>query len=154
MEFDRLTFLSQEIDIINAIINNEEGIQFNKLFENDENATDEIKLNTLCRMTRQILSSTELKGDEALLGMFNEIYPDSIVGEFCINFIKQQLENNEGSVDEKINRLLELDVERIPNSQIKKDYLNLLLTLLLNQQPLNMELINKYNNEIKKLLNK
>lgn len=154
MEFDRLNFLSQEIDIINAIINNEEGIQFNKLFENDENATDEIKLNTLCRITQQILSSTELKGEEALLGMFNEIYPDPIVGEFCINFIKQQLENNEGPVDEKINRLLELDVKRIPKSQIKKDYLNLLLTLLLNQQPLNMELINKYNNEIKKLLNK
>lgn len=154
MEFDRLAYLSLEADIINAIINNEEGVEFNKLFENDEKATLEFKLDMLCRLTQQILSSVELQDETVLLNMFNELYPNSKVGEFCIGFIKQQLDRSDCFVNEKINKLLALDINDAPEAQIKKDYLNLLLTLLLNQQPLNIELINKYNNEIKKLINK
>ena len=158
MDFNRLQALSLEIDIINAIINNNKDISFNKLFESDENITEEFKLNKLCELAYKVLKQVEIEEEDALLEMFNEIFPDnSAVGRFCIDFIKINLEMDNmdrDKINERIELLLKLDGSIIPDSQIKIDYYNLILTLLLNQDPINLNLINKYNIELKALLNK
>jgi DNA-directed RNA polymerase specialized sigma54-like protein len=157
MENNRLSYLSLEIDIINAIINNDTSVKFNDLFVNDESASDEFKFEILCRIAQQILNSMELENEETLLNMFKEIYPNEDIGLFCIDFIKFNKDKNpDVKIDERINNLLsiEIDMDVLPESNIKRDYLNLMVTLLLNQEPLNIEFINHYNNEIKKLINK
>lgn len=154
MNFDRLKVLSKEADVINAIINGEEGVSFNSLFEDEPEATNESKLNKLCGIAYRVLKSTKVKDRTVLLNMFNEIYPDSNVGKFCIEFITITINdfNESTTIVDKINTLTSLDYDGLPDSQIKVDYLQAVMTLLLIQQPINIELINKFNIELKKLI--
>ena len=156
MNFDRLKVLSKEADIINAIINGGEEVSFDSLFEDEPEATNEFKLEKLCGIVYRVLKTTKIENHTTLLNMFDELYPDSNVGKFCIEFITLNINDfggNEPVVD-KINTLLELDYDGLPDSQIKADYLQTIMTLLLVQQPINIELINKFNIELKKMINK
>ena len=149
MNFDRLKVLSKEADIINAIINGEGGVSFNSLFEDEPEATNEFKLDKLCGIAYRVLKTTKIENHTTLLNMFNELYPDSNVGKFCIEFININVNDfgeNKTIVD-KINALIALEFDGLPDSQIKVDYLQTVMTLLLVQQPINIELINKFNIE-------
>jgi hypothetical protein len=152
MNFDRVKVLMTEIDTINAILNNDEEYDFNNLFKNCDDMLEEEKMNKLCEITYKILENNEFENDLMIIRMFDAIFPENEVGEFCIQFIRLNLMESRGNVDERIDMLVRLNIEKIPNSQIKIDYLNVVLTMLLQQKPLNMELINKYNNLLKELV--
>lgn len=155
MNYDRLKVLSKEADIINAIINSEEGVSFNSLFEDEPEATNESKLNKLCGIVYRILKTTKLEDHTVLLNMFDELYPKSNVGKFCIEFITITVNdfNESTTIFDKLSALLALEYDGLPDSQIKVDYLQAVMTLLLIQQPINIELINKFNIELKKMIN-
>ena len=148
MNFSRLRALSNEVTVINAIINNEEGVTLDLLFPEEEEF--EFKLNKLCEIAYNIFNSFKLENDDVLINLFNELQPG--LGEFCVGFIKFNDERDK-TLNEKIEELLKLDVSNIPTSNIKIDYLNMILSLLLCQKPLNMELINRFNEEIKSMIN-
>lgn len=151
MDFGRLRALSKEVDILNAIINGEEGVSFASLFEGEEGLNNEFKLDKLCQLTYKIFKSMKLENEQTLLNMYTEIYPEA-VGKFCIAFIKMHIDFGGDNINEKLNILLSLDYKPVPSCRVKADYFQLVLNLLLCQEPLNLELINRYNNELKELL--
>lgn len=152
MNFDRVKVLMTEIDTINAILNNDEEFDFNILFKDCDDMIEEEKMNKLCEITYKVLENVDFENDFMIIRMFDTIFPEKEVGEFCIQFIRLNLIESRGNLNERIENLVQLDVENIPDSQIKIDYLNVVLTMLLQQKPLNMELINKYNNLLKELV--
>lgn len=153
MNFRRLEILSHEVEIINAIIDKKATASFDSLFEYQEDLTKELKLDKICEIMYKVFKTAPIEDESALLSMFKNYYgEDSKIGDFCINFIKMNLELNELTLEEKLTRLLEMDYDCLPNAQIKIDYLQMTLSLLLNQEPLNLELINEYNNKLKQLL--
>ena len=153
MNFKRLEILSNEIEIINAIIDKKTTISFDSLFEYQEDLTKELKLDKICEIIYKVFKTAPLEDESALLEMFKNYYgEDSKIGDFCIDFIKMNLELNEITIEERLAKLLEMDCSCLPNAQIKIDYLQMILSLLLNQEPLNLELINEYNNKLKELL--
>lgn len=153
MNFRRLEILSHEVDIINAIIDKKTTVSFNSLFEYQEDLTKELKLDKICEIIYKVFKTAPLEDESALLKMFEDYYGEgSKIGNFCIDFIKMNLELSEMTLEERLVKLLEMDCECLPNAQIKIDYLQMTLSLLLNQEPLNLELINEYNNKLKELL--
>ena len=153
MNFRRLEILSHEIEIINAIIDKKATISFDFLFEYQEDLTKELKLDKICEIIYKVFRTAPMEDESALLSMFKNYYgEDSKIGDFCIDFIKMNLELNELTLEERLAKLLEMDCDCLPNAQIKIDYLQMILSLLLNQEPLNLELINEYNNKLKQLL--
>lgn len=153
MNFRRLEILSHEVDIINAIIDKKTTVSFNSLFEYQEDLTKELKLDKICEIIYKVFKTAPLEDESALLKMFENYYGEgSKIGNFCIDFIKMNLELSEMTLEERLVKLLEMDCECLPNAQIKIDYLQMILSLLLNQEPLNLELINEYNNKLKELL--
>lgn len=152
MNFDRVKVLMTEIDTINAILNNDEEFDFNILFKDCDDMIEEEKMNKLCEIAYKVLENVDFENDFMIIRMFNTIFPEKEVGEFCIQFIRLNLIESRGNLNERIENLVQLDVENVPDSQIKIDYLNVVLTMLLQQKPLNMELINKYNNLLKELV--
>ena len=153
MNFKRLEILSNEIEIINAIIDKKTTISFDSLFEYQEDLTKELKLDKICEIIYKVFKTAPMEDESALLNMFKNYYgEDSKIGDFCIDFIKMNLELNELTLEERLAKLLEMDCNCLPNAQIKIDYLQMILSLLLNQEPLNLELINEYNNKLKELL--
>lgn len=153
MNFRRLEILSNEVEIINAIIDKKTTISFDSLFEYQEDLTKELKLDKICEIIYKIFKTAPLEDESALLEMFKNYYgEDSKIGNFCIDFIKMNLEFKEIKIEERLAKLLEMDCDCLPNAQIKIDYLQMTLSLLLNQEPLNLELINEYNNKLKTLL--
>ena len=153
MNFDRLGKLTMEIDIINALIDGNFEYDFKKIFEGTD-MNEENKINKLCELTYRMLNQEEFVNLDILLKMFNDNFPEN-VGKFCVNFIKLNkgdLQNMD--INETIMALQELRVDDVPDAQIKVDYLNLLLVLLLQQVPMNMEKINKYNNLLKDMMNR
>lgn len=153
MNFRRLEILSHEVDIINAIIDKKTTVSFNSLFEYQEDLTKELKLDKICEIIYKVFKTAPLEDESALLKMFEDYYGEgSKIGNFCIDFIKMNLELSEMTLEERLVKLLEMDCECLPNAQIKIDYLQMILSLLLNQEPLNLELINEYNNKLKELL--
>ena len=156
MDFGRLAQISTEIDAYNALFNNNLEFDFNVLFNNlvdVHNITKEFKFDKLCEIAyKAILQKEDIK--EIIIKMFNDVLPDFNVGEFCFEFIKFNIQKEDDyTIDEKIELLSNLDIDSIPASQIKIDYFNLILTLLLVQEPMNINLINEYNNKLKNLLN-
>lgn len=153
MNFRRLEILSNEIDIINAIIDKKATASFESLFEYQEDLTKELKLDKICEIIYKVFKTAPMEDESALLEMFKNYYgEDSKIGNFCIDFIKMNLELNELTLEERLAKLLEMDCNCLPNAQIKIDYLQVTLSLLLNQEPLNLEIINEYNNKLKQLL--
>ena len=158
MNFKRLEILSNEVEIINAIMDNKQNISFNLLFEGQEEMSKEFKLDKICEILYKVLKSAQVlrnvqEIDEAnLLRMFEEYYGNSNIGAFCIEFIKLNIEADGLELEEKLERLLALNPDHVSDAQIKIDYLQMTLTLLLNQFPLNFELINQYNAKLKELL--
>lgn len=153
MNFRRLEILSHEVDIINAIIDKKTTVSFDSLFEYQEDLTKELKLDKICEIIYKVFKTAPLEDESALLKMFENYYGEgSKIGNFCIDFIKMNLELSELTLEERLAKLLEMDCECLPNAQIKIDYLQMTLSLLLNQEPLNLELINEYNNKLKQLL--
>ena len=153
MNFRRLEILSHEIEIINAIIDKKATVSFDFLFEYQEDLTKELKLDKICEIIYKVFRTAPMEDESALLSMFKNYYgEDSKIGDFCIDFIKMNLELNELTLEERLAKLLEMDCDCLPNAQIKIDYLQMILSLLLNQEPLNLELINEYNNKLKQLL--
>lgn len=153
MNFRRLEILSHEVDIINAIIDKKTTVSFDSLFEYQEDLTKELKLDKICEIIYKVFKTAPLEDESALLKMFENYYGEgSKIGNFCIDFIKMNLELSEMTLEERLVKLLEMDCECLPNAQIKIDYLQMTLSLLLNQEPLNLEIINEYNNKLKELL--
>jgi hypothetical protein len=153
MNFRRLEILSNEVEIINAIIAKKDTVSFESLFEYQEDLTKELKLDKICEIIYKVFKTAPLEDESALLKMFENYYgEDSKIGNFCIDFIKMNLELSEMTLEERLVKLLEMDCECLPNAQIKIDYLQMTLSLLLNQEPLNLERINEYNNKLKELL--
>lgn len=153
MNFRRLEILSHEVEIINAIIDKKTTVSFDSLFEYQEDLTKELKLDKICEIIYKVFKTAPLEDESALLKIFENYYGEgSKIGNFCIDFIKMNLELREMTIEERLAKLLEMDCECLPNAQIKIDYLQMTLTLLLNQEPLNLELINEYNNKLKQLL--
>lgn len=153
MNFRRLEILSHEVEIINAIIDKKTTVSFNSLFEYQEDLTKELKLDKICEIIYKVFKTVPLDDESALLKIFENYYgEDSKIGNFCIDFIKMNLELREMTMEERLAKLLEMDCNCLPNAQIKIDYLQMTLSLLLNQEPLNLELINEYNNKLKQLL--
>lgn len=154
MDFSRSMVLLNEVNVINAIINNDKNVSVQDLFVNIEDVPVEKKLDKLCEISYKIIKSMDLDNYETLISMFEELCPDCNLGEFCIDFISYQFIENDLTIDEKIEELAQFKYEKIPNTiEVKKDYLNLIVGLLLNQDPLNMPLINKFNEALKELIN-
>ena len=153
MNFRRLEILSHEVEIINAIIDKKTTVSFDSLFEYQEDLTKELKLDKICEIIYKVFKTAPLEDESALLKIFENYYGEgSKIGNFCIDFIKMNLELSEMTLEERLVKLLEMDCDCLPNAQIKIDYLQMTLSLLLNQEPLNLELINEYNNRLKQLL--
>lgn len=155
MNFRRLEILSNEVEIINAIIAKKDTVSFESLFEYQEDLTKELKLDKICEIIYKVFKTAPLEDESALLKMFENYYGEvtgSQIGSFCIDFIKMNIELSEMTLEERLVKLLEMDCDCLPNAQIKIDYLQVTLSLLLNQEPLNLELINEYNNKLKQLL--
>ena len=151
MDFSRSLVLINEIDVINAIINNE-PVSIEKLFKNADDLSVEQKLNKLCEIGYKIVNSSHVENYDSLIFMFNELIPESNIGEFCIEFIKFQINNKEISIEEKIEKLTSLDYENVPKSEIKMNFLNNIISLLLSQNIIDIPKLNKYNEELKKLI--
>lgn len=147
MIFKRLEILSKEADIISGILNNESNVSFQELFDLQDDLTEINKLDKICEMIYKVFKTANIEDTSNLLNMFD----DSKVGDFCIKFIKMNLELDK-DLEERLNELLELDCDVLPPAQIKIDYLQLTLNLLLNQEHLNLELINQINNKLKALM--
>lgn len=147
MIFKRLEILSKEADIISGILNNESNVSFQELFDLQDDLTEINKLDKICEMIYKVFKTANIEDTSNLLNMFD----DSKVGDFCIKFIKMNLELDK-DLEERLNELLELDCDVLPPAQIKIDYLQLTLNLLLNQEHLNLELINQTNNKLKALM--
>lgn len=145
--FKRLEILSKEADIIAGILNNESNMSFKELFDLQDDLTEINKLDKICEMLYKVFKTSNIEDTSNLLNMFD----DSKVGEFCIKFIKMNLEL-EKDLEDRLAALLELDCDILPPAQIKIDYLQLTLNLLLNQEHLNLELINQINNKLKALM--
>ena len=155
MDVSRSQVLASEIDIINAIINNEKNnVSVQNLFKNADDSSIEQKINKVCEITYKILNLTELENPELLIGMFEDLYPEANLGEFCIEFLKYQMHNRDLDLNEKIEKLESLKYELIPDSEIKMNYLNQILSLLLNQEILDLEKINMYNKVLKDLISR
>ena len=156
MNFEKLKNLSREIDVINAFMNNEE-ISFDYLFEDalDFNElTEEYKLNKICELISRVFYTVKLEDTSHIENMLNKHYNNDKIGKFCVGFIRMQIDGApDAKFETKLNFLLSLDVESVPMSQIKIDYYQATLHMLLYQQPLNLELINYYNNQLKDILN-
>lgn len=151
MDFGRLDILSKEIDIINAILNGDHSVSFNSLYEKDLNAKEEMKLDKLCEITYKVLNSYDLKDETVLLNMYNEICSNESVGKFCIDFIKINInqETQMKSIDDRLNELLALDYENVPNFSLKLDYIQTVMVLLLQQFPIDIKTLNKFNDILK-----
>ena len=147
MIFKRLEILSKEADIISGILNNESNVSFQELFDLQDDLTEINKLDKICEIIYKVFKTANIEDTSNLLNMFD----DSKVGDFCIKFIKMNLELDK-DLEERLNELLELDCDVLPSAQIKIDYLQLTLNLLLNQEHLNLELINQINNKLKALM--
>lgn len=147
MIFKRLEILSKEADIISGILNNESNVSFQELFDLQDDLTEINKLDKICEMIYKVFKTADIEDTSNLLNMFD----DSKVGDFCIKFIKMNLELDK-DLEERLNELLELDCDVLPPAQIKVDYLQLTLNLLLNQEHLNLELINQINSKLKALM--
>ena len=155
MDVSRSKVLSNEIDIINAIINNEKNnVSVQNLFKNADDLSVEQKINKVCEIAYKILNSTELENPELLMEMFEDLCPEANLGEFCVEFLKYQIHDRDLNLDEKIEKLESLKYELIPDSEIKMNYLNQILSLLLNQEILDIEKINMYNNVLKELISR
>lgn len=153
MDFSRVNVLMNEIDVINAVLYNNTEFDFSILFNNTD-MDEEHKINKLCELAYKIVKQEEFENEGLLIKMFNDNFPESEVGEFCVEFIKLNILESRDQLDKRIDDLLVLGTLEMPNAQIKIDYLNILLTLLLQQTPMNMELINQYNNQLKEIINK
>lgn len=151
MDFGRLDVLSKEIDIINAILNGDNNVSFNSLYEKDLEAKEEMKLDKLCEITYKVLNSYDLKDETTLLNMYNEICSNENVGKFCVNFIKINInqETQMKSIDDRLNELLALDYENVPNFSLKLDYIQTVMVLLLQQSPIDIKTLNKFNDILK-----
>ena len=155
MDVSRSKVLSNEIDIINAIINNEKNnVSVQNLFKNADDLSVEQKINKVCEIAYKVLNSTELENSELLMEMFEDLCPEVNLGEFCVEFLKYQMHNRDLDLNEKIEKLESLKYELIPDSEIKMNYLNQILSLLLNQEVLDLEKINVYNNVLKELISR
>lgn len=155
MDVSRSKVLSSEIDMINAIINNEKNnVSVQNLFKNADDLNVEQKINKVCEIAYKILNSTELENPELLMEMFEDLYPEANLGEFCVEFLKYQIHDRGLNLNEKIEKLESLKYELIPDSEIKMNYLNQILSLLLNQEVLDIEKINMYNNVLKELISR
>lgn len=155
MDVSRSKVLSNEIDIINAIINNEKNnVSVQNLFKNADDLSVEQKINKVCEIAYKVLNSTELENSELLMEMFEDLCPEVNLGEFCVEFLKYQMHNRDLDLNEKIEKLESLKYELIPDSEIKMNYLNQILSLLLNQEVLDLEKINMYNNVLKELISR
>jgi hypothetical protein len=86
--------------------------------------------------------------------MFEDLCPEANLGEFCVEFLKYQILDRDLNLNEKIEKLESLKYELIPDSEIKMNYLNQILSLLLNQEVLDLEKINMYNNVLKELISR
>lgn len=151
MDFGRLDILSKEIDIINAIINGDNNVSFNSLYEQDLEAKEEMKLDKLCEITYKVLNSYDLKDETTLLNMYNEICSNENVGKFCVDFIKINInqETQMKSINDRLNELLALDYENVPNFSLKLDYIQTVMVLLLQQSPIDIKTLNKFNDILK-----
>jgi hypothetical protein len=151
MDFGRLDILSKEIDIINAILNGDHSVSFNSLYEKDLEAKEEMKLDKLCEITYKVLNSYGLKDETVLLNMYNEICSNENVGKFCVDFIKINInqETQMKSINDRLNELLALDYENIPNFSLKLDYIQTVMVLLLQQSPIDIKTLNKFNDILK-----
>ena len=155
MDVSRSKVLTSEIDMINAIINNEKNnASVQNLFRNADDLSVEQKINKVCEIAYKILNSTELKNPELLMEMFEDLCPEANLGEFCVEFLKYQIHDRYLDLNEKIEKLESLKYELIPDSEIKMNYLNQILSLLLNQEVLDLEKINVYNNVLKELISR
>lgn len=153
MDTSRAKILANEIDLMNAIINNDkEDISIQKLFENMNDLSIEQKLDRLCEIAYKLLNSVDLEYPSLLISLFDELYSDVGVGEFCVEFLRYQIYDRNLGVNEKIEKLESFNYSRVPDSEIKMNYLNQLLSLLLNQESLDFNKINKYNKVLKDLI--
>lgn len=152
MNFRRLEILSNEIEVINAIMSNKVAVSFNLLFDGQDDLSKEHKLDKICEILYKSFKTVQDIDETNIQRMFEEYYNNSEIGAFCIEFIKMNLELDQLSLEEKIEKLSKMNSDCLPNAQIKIDHLQMLVSLLLNQSPLNMELINQYNNKLKTLL--
>ena len=153
MDFSRLQILSREIDFMNAIILKQKGVSFESFFEGDDIAED-LKVDKICEICYKVINLLEDKDDTLYL---KEILINHFGNEnaaiFIINFILLNIEDkNINNIGDKLDILLALPYDFMPMCQMKIDYLNLTLSLLLKQEPLDMELINSFNDNTKSLI--
>lgn len=154
MDFSRLQILSREIDFINAIILQQKGVTFESFFEGDD-ISEELKIDKICEICYKVINLLESKDDTLYLkDILTNHFESENVAIFIINFILLNIEdrNTDSNIEDKLDILLALPYDFMPMCQMKIDYLNLILSLLLQQEPLNMELINSFNNNTKSLL--
>lgn len=153
MEFKRLEIMFNEVEVITAIMENTANSSFKNLFVHQEDLPLNIKMDKICEIVYKVFQSRQITEEQVLLDMFEDFFEDSEVGPFCIEFIKMNLEFDRENVAERLNKLLEMNCDAVPESQIKVDYLQMTLSLLLNQFPLDMVRINEYSEKLKEILN-
>lgn len=157
MDFSRLKQLSREIDFLNALILKDKSATFNSFFENEPDLTEEFKLNKICEMIYKVLKSVEVKDiEESSIFLKDRLEEyldnDSVTAHAFIEFIKMNIEKSNINIENRIEQLLSLNFDRVTMCQLKIDYLQLVLSLLLNQAVLNIELINQLNDNLKSVM--
>ena len=70
MNFKRLEILSNEVEIINAIIDKKTTVSFDSLFKYQEDLTKELKLDKICEIIYKVFKTTPLEDESALLKIF------------------------------------------------------------------------------------
>lgn len=154
MDFSRLQILSREIDFMNAIILKQKGVSFESFFEGD-NIAEDLKVDKICEICYKVINLLEDKDDTLYLKeILTNHFESENVAIFIINFILLNIEdrNTDNNIEDKLDILLALPYDFMPMCQMKIDYLNLTLSLLLRQEPLDMELINSFNDNTKSLI--
>lgn len=150
MDLNRIKYLSKEVDVVNAFMNNEK-IVLNDLFEgNPETPTTALQIDKICELLYRIFHSVDLENTSNIESSINDYFNNNEISGFCINFIKMQIKGNPNDQFEtKLDFLLSLNPTSIPMSRIKIDYYQAVLYMLLCQQPLDLELINNINGQLK-----
>lgn len=161
IENDQIRALNLKILLTKSLLNNIElDIEQIKSYLLLENIFGNFEqLDAFFKFVTNTLTENNIKEYNATKNfnnIFKELCPelDDQIIQFFESFLNFYI-NDDTSVDinERLNRLLELNCDSIPDtSEVKRLYLYLTLVLALAQTPLNMKLVDELNNKLQNTL--
>ncbi len=155
-------------DIINNILAQSELVQLLVNKQLDKNVLDqyfllfnlntfENKMDAVFELIHNNFAAADMTTDiEYLKQVFLMIEGNQEIANACatlITFINTTLNNTMMQLEDKLNQLLEINYEILPQSNVKKYYLYYLLNILLSRPINDIELISRITEELKSFLN-